>query len=62
MKETKSKIEGHDERHPTSSSNTPNQPETQNRRQLIERYGKYAIVGAPLMLFATKARAIHSLP
>jgi hypothetical protein len=36
--------------------------ETTSRRELIERYGKYAIVAAPLLLFATKARAIHSLP
>jgi len=36
--------------------------ETPNRRELIERYGKYAIVAAPLLLFATKARAIHSAP
>jgi hypothetical protein len=36
--------------------------ETPSRRELIERYGKYAIVAAPLLLFATKARAIHSKP
>jgi hypothetical protein len=54
--------EDHHERHVTSSSDKPNQPEIQSRRQLIERYGKYAIVGAPLLLFASKARAIHSAP
>ena len=36
--------------------------ETPSRRELIERYGKYAIIAAPLLLFATKARAIHSKP
>jgi hypothetical protein len=36
--------------------------ETPSRRELIERYGKYAIVAAPLLLFATKARALHSVP
>jgi len=36
--------------------------ETPNRRELIEKYGKYAIVAAPLLLFASKARAIHSKP
>jgi hypothetical protein len=39
-----------------------NPPETPSRRELIERYGKYAIVAAPLLLFASKARAIHSVP
>jgi len=37
-------------------------PDTSTRRELIERYGKYAIVAAPLLLFASKARAIHSRP
>jgi len=36
--------------------------ETPSRRELIERYGKYSIVAAPLLLFATKARALHSKP
>jgi len=36
--------------------------ETPNRRELIERYGKYAIVAAPLLVFVSKARAIHSKP
>jgi hypothetical protein len=47
---------------PSSSSDAVNQPDTPNRRQLIERYGKYALVAAPLLLFASKARAIHSVP
>ena len=37
-------------------------PEMPSRRQLIERYAKVAIVGAPLLLFASKAHAIHSKP
>jgi hypothetical protein len=36
--------------------------ETPTRRELIERYGKYALVAAPLMMFASKAHAIHSHP
>jgi hypothetical protein len=36
--------------------------ETPTRRDLIERYGKYALVAAPLLLFASKAHAIHSAP
>jgi hypothetical protein len=32
------------------------------RRELILRYGKYAIAAAPLLLFASKAHAIHSHP
>jgi len=36
--------------------------ETPNRRELIEKFGKYAIVAAPLLLFASKASAIHSKP
>jgi hypothetical protein len=47
---------------PSFSSDAVNQPDTPNRRQLIERYGKYALVAAPLLLFASKARAIHSVP
>jgi hypothetical protein len=45
-----------------SSPETANQPETSSRRELIERYGKYAIVAAPLLVFVSKARAIHSKP
>ena len=45
-----------------SGRGAENPPETPSRRELIERYGKYAIVAAPLLLFASKARAIHSVP
>ncbi|HEX3470276.1 MAG TPA: hypothetical protein VHT28_03745 [Silvibacterium sp.] len=45
-----------------SSPDTANQPGTPSRRELIERYGKYAIVAAPLFMFVSKARAIHSAP
>ncbi len=36
--------------------------ETSTRRELIERYGKYALVAAPLLVFASKAHAVHSKP
>lgn len=45
-----------------TSPDPANPPETPSRRELIERYGKYAIVGAPLLVFVSKARAIHSKP
>ncbi len=40
-----------------SFTNTADTRELPNRRELIERYGKYAIIAAPLLLFATKANA-----
>lgn len=36
--------------------------ELSNRRQLIARYGRHAVVAAPLLLFVSKAYAIHSRP
>lgn len=36
--------------------------ETSSRRELIERYGKYAIIGAPLLVFVSQARANKSRP
>jgi hypothetical protein len=33
-----------------------------NRRRLISRYGRYAVVGIPLLLFSSKAHAVHSKP
>lgn len=51
------------ESHETDSSqNVPEGPDSPSRRELMERYAKYAIVGAPLLLFASKAHAIHSKP
>jgi len=47
---------------PKSSSESEDQPETSSRRELIERYGKYALVAAPLLVFVSKAHAIHSRP
>jgi hypothetical protein len=38
------------------------QQETTSRRALIQKYGKYAAVGGPLLLFVSKAHAIHSRP
>jgi hypothetical protein len=36
--------------------------EKSSRRELIERYAKYALVAAPLLVFVSKAHAIHSRP
>jgi hypothetical protein len=44
------------------SPETVDQPETPSRRELIERYGKYAILGAPLLVFVSQARAAKSKP
>jgi hypothetical protein len=62
VKQTEDKTHSQPEQDVTSSSDTSDQPETPTRRQLIERCAKYAIVGAPLLLFASKAHAIHSKP
>jgi hypothetical protein len=64
MNETNGEMNSQDDGDVTSaSSSDPSiEPETSNRRELIERYGKYALVAAPLLLFASKARAIHSKP
>jgi hypothetical protein len=45
-----------------SSPDTMNEPATSNRRELIERCAKAAIIAAPLVVFVSKARAIHSKP
>jgi hypothetical protein len=45
-----------------SGHDVSDQLEAPSRRKLIERYGKYALVAAPLLLFASKAHAIHSRP
>ena len=47
---------------PPSSEAGSNSTEDATRRELIERYAKYALIGAPLLLFASKAHAIHSRP
>jgi hypothetical protein len=53
---------------PEGQEVTPSSPadsgatKTPSRRDLIERYGKYALVAAPLLVFASKAHAIHSAP
>ncbi len=38
------------------------QEETSTRREMIQRYAKYAVAAAPLLLFVSKAHAIHSKP
>lgn len=62
MKENKEEIQAQTGRDVASTDDTANQPETSNRRELIARYGKVAIVAAPLLMFVSKARAIHSKP
>jgi hypothetical protein len=62
MKENKEEIQaqaGHDA---ASTDDAANQPESSNRRELIAQFGKVAIVAAPLLMFVSKARAIHSKP
>ena len=36
--------------------------EASTRREMIRRYGTYALVAGPLLLFASKAHAIISRP
>jgi len=45
-----------------SSAQATNEPESSSRRELLERYAKYAVVAAPLLVFVSKAHAIHSAP
>jgi hypothetical protein len=48
---------------PAAPSHDPtNDPAMSSRRELIERYAKYAVVAAPLLVFVSKAQAIHSRP
>ena len=56
-KETKFSPEIGEDAGTTSFTNTADTPELSSRRELIERYGKYAVIAAPLLLFATKAHA-----
>ena len=36
--------------------------DTSTRREMIQRYAKVAVAAAPLLLFVSKAKAIHSKP
>jgi hypothetical protein len=38
------------------------QEDTSTRREMIQRYAKVAVAAAPLLLFVSKAHAIHSRP
>ena len=57
-------------RHPEENPETKAEPPTRDggasdastRRELIKRYGKYALAAGPLLLFVSKAHAIHSAP
>ena len=51
-----------EERHAKNSPDEANEPQNATRRELIERYAKAAVVAAPLLLFVSKAHAIHSRP
>jgi hypothetical protein len=44
------------------SANPVDRHDAPSRRELIQRYGKYAVAAAPLLLFVSKAHAIHSKP
>lgn len=46
----------------SSQEDPANESEVSNRRELIARYGKYAVIAAPLLMFVSKAHAIHSRP
>jgi hypothetical protein len=54
--------EQNDQETAASSPRAANEPELSSRRELIERYAKVAVVAAPLLLFVSKANAIHSKP
>lgn len=45
-----------------SSPDAADEPAITTRRELFERYAKVAVVAAPLLVFVSKARAIHSKP
>lgn len=47
---------------PESSSTETQETDTSTRRELIQRYVKYALVAGPMLLFVSKAHAIHSRP
>ena len=59
---TKETQEQNEQQTAPSSSRAANEPESSSRRELIERYAKVAVVAAPLLLFVSKANAIHSKP
>jgi hypothetical protein len=44
------------------SPDEANEPQKPSRRELIERYAKVAAVAGPLLVFVSKAQAIHSKP
>ena len=51
------------EQHPAANSpDEANDPQIPSRRELIERYAKAAVIAAPLLVFVSKAQAIHSKP
>jgi len=53
---------GNEQHQAINSPDEANEPQIPSRRELIERYAKVAVVAAPLLVFVSKARAIHSKP
>jgi hypothetical protein len=45
-----------------SSPEAADEPARTSRRELIERFAKAATIVPPLVMFVSKARAIHSKP
>jgi len=51
------------EQHPAANlPDAANEPQRPNRRELVERFAKAAMIAAPLVVFVSKAQAIHSKP
>ncbi len=47
---------------PQEEREATHQEDTSTRREMIQRYAKVAVAAAPLLLFVSKAKAIHSKP
>ena len=58
MSETREKLDTV----PQEEREAAGQEDTSTRREMIQRYTKIAVVAAPLLLFVSKAKAIHSKP
>lgn len=60
-KRDETRVEDVDNRSALPCEETESEPRGTNRRELIKRYGKYAVAAGPL-LFVSKAHAIRSAP
>jgi hypothetical protein len=47
---------------PQEEREATRQEDTSTRREMIQQYAKVAVAAAPLLLFVSKAHAIHSKP